>query len=152
MRCNRLNFQVTEGIGFLGLRLLLAWEFFEAGMEKWNGQNWFSQIQDQFPFPLNYIPTDLSWGLAMGAELVLPFLLVLGLFTRFSSFVLATLIAVAWYSLHADAGYNVCDNGYKLVLIYLVMLIPLITQGAGTLSLDSALRKKYSTNKWLKYL
>ena len=33
-----------EGLGVLGLRLFLAYEFFEAGLEKWRGQNWFADI------------------------------------------------------------------------------------------------------------
>lgn len=31
------------------LRLFLAWEFFESGLEKWNGANWFEQIHANFP-------------------------------------------------------------------------------------------------------
>lgn len=29
----------------LPLRLFLAWEFFESGLEKFNGSNWFGDIQ-----------------------------------------------------------------------------------------------------------
>ncbi|MDO5053796.1 MAG: DoxX family protein [Pasteurella oralis] len=143
---------VSTGIGLLGLRLFLAWEFFESGMEKLNGENWFMEVQDSFPFPFNLLPTDLSWLLAMSAELLLPIFLVLGLATRFSTLSLAILTAVAWYTVHAGAGYNVCSNGYKMALIYLVALLPLFTQGAGMLSLDSLLQRKFSTKNWLKFL
>ncbi|GJH42065.1 HvfX family Cu-binding RiPP maturation protein [Pasteurella canis] len=149
----RCYFQdISTGIGLLGLRLFLAWEFFESGMEKLNGENWFMEVQDSFPFPFNLLPADLSWLLAMGAELLLPVLLILGLSTRFSALSLAILTVVAWYTVHADAGYNVCNNGYKMALIYLVALLPLLTQGAGMLSLDSLLQRKFSAIKWLKFI
>ena len=48
----------------LGLRLLLAWEFWEAGMQKLRGENWFAGIQADFPFPFNLVPPDLSWAMA----------------------------------------------------------------------------------------
>ncbi|MGC6247221.1 DoxX family protein [Bisgaard Taxon 45] len=136
--------RIGTGIGLLGLRLFLAWEFFESGKEKWRGENWFMEIQESFPFPFNLIPSDLNWALAMGAELLLPFFLILGFFTRWSAFSLTVLTAVAWYSVHAGAGYNVCSNGYKMALIYIVTLLPLITQGAGIFAVDTLLQRKSS--------
>ncbi|HDR1021969.1 TPA: DoxX family protein [Pasteurella multocida] len=152
MTKNCKNQGIGTGIGLLGLRLFLAWEFFESGKEKWNGENWFMEVQDSFPFPFNIIPADISWNLAMGAEILLPLFLIFGFLTRFSALSLAILTSVAWYTVHADAGYNVCDNGYKMALIYLITLLPLITQGAGTLSLDSLIKKVNSTKDWLKFL
>ncbi|MNI58851.1 hypothetical protein D3C73_1139820 [compost metagenome] len=40
----------------LPLRLFLAWEFFESGLEKFNGSNWFGDIQGSFPFPFSLLP------------------------------------------------------------------------------------------------
>lgn len=141
-----------NGISFLVLRLFLAYEFFEAGLAKLNGENWFSSIQESFPFPFNALPADLNWAIATGAEILFPILLVFGLFTRFSTLALMILTAVAWYAVHAGLGYNVCGNGYKMALIYLVMFVPLLLQGAGTFSLDFLLQKKSSTKRWLKFL
>lgn len=143
---------LMTGFGLLVLRLFLAYEFFEAGLEKLNGENWFASIQDSFPFPFNVLPADLNWAIATGAEIILPILLVLGLFTRFSAIGLMILTAVAWYAVHAGNGYNVCDNGYKMALIYLVMLVPVLMQGVGALSLDFLLQKKHPTKTWLKFL
>lgn len=120
----------------LGLRLLLAYEFLESGLEKWRGENWFADIQDQFPFPFNLVPPEISWQIATWSELIAPALLVLGLGTRFASVSLIVLTMVAWASVHAGNGYNVCDNGFKLPLIYLVMFVPLLLSGPGKLSLD----------------
>lgn len=124
------------------LRLLLAYEFFEAGLEKLRGDNWFAHIQADFPLPLNLIPADISWQLATWAELLAPIALLLGLFTRFASSSLIVLTAVAWFSVHAGNGYNVCDNGFKLPLIYLAMLVPLLLSGPGRLSLDHWLAQR----------
>ena len=46
------------------------------------------------------------------------------------------LTAVAWYAVHAGYGYTISEGGYKLALMFIVMLLPLLGQGAGKLSLD----------------
>lgn len=144
-----LKLRIVEGLDRLGayiaaipLRLFLAWEFWEAGVIKFQGENWFGEVASQFPFPFNVIPVSLSWNLAMWTELLAPIGLVLGLGTRFWAVALIVLDVVAWYSVHAAHGYNVCDNGYKLPLIYLVMLIALLFSGPGRLSLDHWLRTR----------
>ena len=131
-----------KGISMLALRLFAAYEFGEAGLAKWRGENWFADIRDAFPFPFDLLPAGLSWNLAMGAELVVPVLLVLGLLTRLGALALMILTAVAWYAVHAGNGYNVCDNGYKMAFIYLLLLLPLLLQGAGEYSLDYLLFRK----------
>lgn len=131
-----------KGISMLALRLFAAYEFGEAGLAKWRGENWFADIRDAFPFPFDLLPAGLSWNLAMGAELVVPVLLVLGLLTRLGALALMILTAVAWYAVHAGNGYNVCDNGYKMAFIYLLLLLPLLLQGAGKYSLDYLLFRR----------
>lgn len=130
-------------LSMLILRLFAAYEFLESGLQKWNGENWFSEINSQFPFPFNIFPDSLNWNLAMYAELLLPVLLLLGLATRLSALGLIIVTAVAWAAVHAGLGYNVCDNGYKMALIYIVVLIPILLQGAGCLSLDALLKKRF---------
>ncbi|MCT8650799.1 DoxX family protein [Glaesserella parasuis] len=143
---------VLAGFGLLGLRLFVAYEFLEAGLEKWYGQNWFADIQEQFPFPFYLLPSEINWAFAMGAELLFPLLLVVGLFTRFSALGLSVLTIVAWYAVHSGMGYNVCQNGYKMALVYLVILAPLMFQGAGMVSVDFWLQKRFSAKlTWLKF-
>lgn len=134
----------------LVLRLFAAYEFLESGLQKWNGENWFSEINDQFPFPFNLLPDALNWNLAMYVELLLPILLLLGLATRLSALGLMVVAAIAWAAVHAGSGYNVCDNGYKMALIYIVVLIPLLLQGAGGWSLDTLLKKRFCPRCRLK--
>ncbi len=141
----------------LGLRLLLAWEFWEAGREKLAGSNWFMSIQDRFPFPFDRVPSDLSWSMATWFELIGGIALALGLATRFFAFSLLILTIVAIASVHWPAdwasarelllGYAITDKGhgnYKLPLIFLIMLLPLVLRGAGRASLDALLAR------WLK--
>lgn len=132
--------RLGQPLALLGLRLLLAWEFWQAGWGKLKGENWFADIQAALPFPFDRLPTEWSWALATWTELVAAVLLVLGLATRLGSLALVVLTGVAWASVHAGLGYNVCDNGWKLPLIYLVMLMPLLFGGAGRLSLDHWLK------------
>ncbi len=138
----RLN-QSGEYISMLGLRLLLAYEYWESGVAKYSGANWFSQIQDQFPFPFSIVPPEISWFIATWSELLGAVALVIGLGTRFFSASLIILTIVAWASVHAGNGYNVCSNGFKLPLIYLVMFIPLLFSGPGRLSLDHLISKRF---------
>lgn len=144
--CIQRGLGVLDGIGAwlpnLAIRFLLAYEFWEAGVKKLHGENWFAGIQEQFPFPFSIIPTDISWQLATWTELIGPAMLVLGLGTRFAGASLVILTIVAWASVHAGNGYNVCDNGYQLPLMYLVLFLPLLFQGAGKLSADYWIRKR----------
>lgn len=143
-----------SALGPLALRLLLAVEFGASGMEKFNGQNWFADIQSQFPFPFNVIPPDISWAMATFFELAGAAALVLGLGTRFFSIslIVVTVVATAavhwpqeWHSLAELAqGYVISDDGhgnYKLPLMYLVMFVPLLLSGPGTLSVDHLVRR-----------
>ena len=132
-----------ESLPQLGLRLLLAWEFGEAGWEKFNGENWFSHIEDKFPFPFNVVPVDISWQMAMWSELAGAAALVMGLATHFTTASLIVLDLVAWYSVHAGHGYNVCSNGFKLPLIYLILLLPLLFSGPGKASLDHLIKRRW---------
>ena len=137
-------------LGMLGLRLLLGWEFFESGLEKFRGENWFADIQDRFPFPFSIVPPQISWQMATWFEIVGGLALVLGLGTRFFGVSLLVLTVVATASVHWPAewttltelaqGYAITDQGhgnFKLPAIFLAMLLPLVLSGPGRLSLDA---------------
>ena len=137
---------VGDYFSMLALRLLLGYEFWESGVMKFNGDNWFPQIQDQFPFPFSTVPTDISWFIATWSELIGVVALVIGLGTRFFSVSLIILTIVAWASVHAGNGFIVCDNVYKLPLIYVVMFVPLLLSGPGKLSLDHLIVKRFNVS------
>ncbi len=141
---------VGEWLAPLGLRLLLAWEFWESGIEKYRGENWFSDIQSDFPFPFNIVPPDISWGMATWFELLGGLALLLGFGTRFFAFSLFVLTIVATSAVHWPMdwnsfkdllmGYAISNDGFgnfKLPLLFAAMLLPLIFRGAGKFSLDA---------------
>lgn len=142
-------------LGMLSLRLLLGWDFFESGLEKYYGTNWFADIQDRFPFPLNLVPPDISWQMSTWFELLGGVALVIGLGTRFFSVSLLILTVVAIASVHWPEmwsniselfmGYGFTDKGFgnfKLPVLFIGMLLPLILIGPGKLSVDHLIRRK----------
>lgn len=144
-----------DWVALLPIRLLMAYEFGRAGMMKFNGNNWFANVKDDFPFPFNVVPVEISWFLATWAELLGAVGLVLGLFTRFWAFslVILTIVAIAgvhwpddWSSLaELWKGYAVKNEGfgnYRVPTLFLAMLLPLVFIGPGKLSLDHLLQKK----------
>jgi putative oxidoreductase len=147
--CSYLN-RIGEWLPQLLLRFILAWEFGEAGFEKLHGSNWFADIS--FPFPINLLPPGLSWHIATYFEIIGAFALLFGLATRFFSLslIILTIVAIAAVHWPADwnslsellAGYRITDKAgdgfgnYKLPLLLLLMLFPLLFNGAGKLSLD----------------
>mgnify|MGYP001811881430 FL=1 len=143
----------------LGLRLILFWEFWEAGISKYRGENWFAEIpwadwQKGFPWPFSTLGPDLNWIAATAGELVFAILILLGLFTRFAAISLVVITGVATAAVHWPAQWNsfaqlwsgyvitADDAGnYKLPLLFLVMLLPLVFHGGGKISLDHLLLK-----------
>jgi putative oxidoreductase len=145
-----------DWVALMPIRLLLAFEYGKAGFTKFNGNNWFGNVQENFPFPFNVVPVDISWFLATWFEILGAFGLVLGLFTRFWAFSLVVLTIVAiggvhwpddWNSLaELWKGYAVSDKGfgnYRIPLLFIAMLVPLIFTGAGKLSVDHILAKQF---------
>jgi putative oxidoreductase len=148
----------VDGLGHwlapLGLRALLAYEYVEAGLEKLHGENWFAEIADKFPAPFSLLPANVNWAMATWVELIAGIALLVGLGTRYAAAALFVLTIVAIQAVHWPAewssfaelwrGYAITDDGfgnYKLPLIYLVMLLPLVFNGAGRLSVDHALAR-----------
>ena len=150
----RLN-GAGETIPPLVLRLIMGWEFYESGLEKLHGENWFADIQSRFPFPFDVVPASLSWGIATWFELIGAIMLWIGLGTRLFAFILLFLTFVATAAVHFPdmwamwgdllKGYAITDMGYgnyKLPLLFTVMLLPLIFNGGGKLSLDHLIARR----------
>ena len=141
-----------ETIPPLVLRLIMGWEFWESGIEKLHGENWFADIQQRFPFPFDRIPAGFSWTLSTWTEIVGAVLLWIGLGTRVAAFSLLFVTFVATAAVHwpdmwtmwsdLAKGYAITDMGhgnFKLPLLFAVMLLPLLFNGAGKASLDHLL-------------
>lgn len=139
------------------LRLILFWEFWEAGLTKLRGNNWFADIpwadwQKGFPWPFSMAPVEINWLAATWGELVFAALLGLGLFTRLAAVSLLVITAVATAAVHWPAqwdtlgalweGYVITAKeagNFKLPLLFMLMLMPLLFHGGGKLSVDQLL-------------
>jgi putative oxidoreductase len=143
-------------LGLLAVRVLMGWEYLEAGLEKFHGENWFADIQNQFPFPFNIVPPAISWQMATWFEIIGGAALIIGLGTRFFSLSLIILTVVATAAVHWPAewssfavlmkGYVITDAGFgnfKLPVLFLAMLTALLFYGPGKLSLDAFIRRRY---------
>lgn len=143
-------------VALLPIRLLMAYEFGKAGLTKFNGSNWFARFQDDFLFPFNYVPVEISWFMATWAEILGGICLFFGLFTRFwaLSLVIVSIVAISgvhwpddWNSLaELWKGYAITNKGFgnfRVPLLFIAMLIPLIFRGAGKVSLDHILAKRF---------
>jgi putative oxidoreductase len=143
------------------LRAILFWEFWESGITKYRGENWFADIpwadwQKGFPWPFSAMPTDINWFFATWGELVFAVALLLGLCTRFAAISLVVVTAVAAAAVHWPAqwgslgelwaGYAITAKGsagnFKLALLFVIMLLPLVFHGGGKLSLDHLLLRR----------
>ena len=148
-----------DWVALLPIRLLLAYEFGTAGLKKFNGNNWFANYQDNFLFPFNIVPVEISWFMATWAEILGAFCLIFGLFTRFWAFslIIVSIVAISgvhwpddWHSLselwesYAISRKSDAHGNFRVPLLFIAMLLPLVFRGAGKLSLDHILAKRFS--------
>ena len=153
-----------DWVALLPIRLLMAYEFGGAGLKKLNASDtlwgdvptWFANSLENFPFPISLFPASFNWFMVTWIEILGGFALVLGLFTRFWAFSLVivtwvAILGVHWpddYSSLAELwkGYAVSNEGfgnYRIPLLFMAMLLPLVFKGAGKLSLDHILARRF---------
>jgi len=140
----------------LGLRLLLAYEFYSAGMMKagvdGGAPGWFAG--KDFPVPFGLFPAGMNWNMLYVTEIVAGLALMFGLFTRFFAFSLVIVTTIAIVSTHwPDSydslaelwkGYVVSGDGFgnfRIPALFLAMLFPLVFMGSGKLSIDHLILK-----------
>ncbi|WED21797.1 DoxX family protein [Vibrio sp. JC009] len=121
----------------LFLRLWVAWVFFQSGLNKlsaWDSTLYLFQLEYQVPL----LHWELAAYLATATELALPVFLALGLLTRLTTVVLFlfNIVAVISYPVLWEQGF------YDHQLWGLMLAISIIW-GAGSLSLDQLIRKKF---------
>ncbi|WP_419773733.1 DoxX family protein [Halarcobacter sp.] len=87
----------------------------------------------------NGLPEFLAYGVYLG-ELVVPILLIIGLYTRISSFIYATTMAFAIYLAHASYILETsAKTGALLIetpLLFMLGAVALMFLGAGKISVD----------------
>lgn len=112
------------------LRIMTALLFMQHGLQKIVG--WPPSEWDQ--------PEIMSLlGVAGLLELIGGALLVIGLFTRPTAFVLSGFMAVAYFLVHASQNFMPILNGGELPILYCFVFLYLVFAGAGSWSLDAKL-------------
>jgi putative oxidoreductase len=142
-----------DWIAPLGLRLLLAYEFYSAGTMKAGVDGtpgWFAN--KAFPPPFDWLSAGINWTMVTWTEILAGLALLFGLFTRAAAFALVAVTTIAIVSTHWPEswssltelwkGYAVSDDGFgnfRIPMLFLAMLLPLVFAGGGKLSLDHLL-------------
>ena len=70
-------------------------------------------------------------------ELVGGILIVIGLFTRPTAFILSGFMAVAYFVAHAPQGFHPINNGGELAIMFCFVFLYLAVAGAGPWSIDA---------------
>ena len=123
----------------LPLRLIAGIIFTAHGAQKlfaWFG-GYGLEATGQWMESIGITPGYLMALMAGSAEFFGGLLLIVGLLTRPTSFVLAMTMAVAIVTVHLEHGLFMSNNGYEFALTLLAISISLMVSGAGKLSLDN---------------
>ncbi len=123
----------------LPLRLIAGIIFTAHGAQKlfaWFG-GYGLEATGQWMESIGITPGYLMALMAGSAEFFGGLLLIVGLLTRPTSFVLAITMAVAIVTVHLEHGLFMSNNGYEFALTLLAISISLMVSGAGKLSLDN---------------
>ncbi|HSS66817.1 MAG TPA: DoxX family protein [Gammaproteobacteria bacterium] len=118
----------------LGLRAGVAAVFFKSGLSKI--ANWELTVQlfaEEYAVPL--LPPELAAYLATAAELACPALLIIGLGARFGALALLGMTAVIQIFVYPES--------WAEHLLWASIFVYVLTQGAGKLSLDYAIKRVY---------
>ena len=83
------------------------------------------------------VPITSMGGIAGVIELVFGILLVIGLFSRLSAFILSGLTAAAYFIAHMPQGFYPMLNGGELVALYSFAFLYLAAAGPGPWSVDA---------------
>ena len=131
---------ITDKTGdfvLLFVRFLLAYGFYHPALLKLRDINSVGQWFEGMNYPLPY----LNAYLATGTEVAGVFLLFLGLGTRIITVPLIITMLVAITTVHWGNGFDAGNNGSEIPLYYIAMLLVLLANGAGKISLDRLFRK-----------
>lgn len=128
---------LLQAPALLAARCYVAWIFFSAGLAKlkdWESTLFLFQYEYQVPL----LSPELAAYAGTAGEIILPILLVLGLFGRVAGIGISFVNVVAVLSLS-----DIPVAAYNLHLVWGAVALPIIFWGAGALSLDHLLEKKF---------
>lgn len=136
-----MNREKAVQITYFLLRVVAGWMFFQAGCAKIFG--WFGGMPPGSP------PFELMTQMGIGAllELVGGLLIMVGLFTRPTAFILSGEMAVAYWQFHfggMGGGWPQQNHGVAAVL-YCFIFLYMAARGGGAWSLDERIFGKRGT-------
>jgi putative oxidoreductase len=112
------------------LRVIAGLLFLAHGLTKlvgWPATAYFPETVPLFSF----------MGLTGALEILGGVLIVLGLFTRITAFVMAGMMAVAYFMAHAPQGFHPIQNGGELAIMFCFVFLYLAATGPGPVSIDA---------------
>src|SRR5574344_2238636 len=132
---NKLSCALNEDIGKLILRVSIAGLMLFHGFFKlFNGIDGIKFLVTQAG-----LPECIAYVVYLG-EMVFPIVIIVGLFTRISSFFFALTMVFAIFLAHSNDLFSLGKTGgpvIELALIYLLTSVSIMFIGAGKISLDA---------------
>ena len=81
-------------------------------------------------------------GLSGPLELILGFLVLIGLFSRPAAFLAAGFCAVGYWAVHGTQALLPIQNGGETIALYCFVFLYLVAAGPGPWSVDAMMRRK----------
>ena len=141
--------KAASGLDFLSpvadvvIRCYVAWEFFKSGLTKI--QSWeTTKVLFEYEYNVPLLPSGTAALLGTVAELVLPVLLAVGLFTRLAGIGLFVFNIVAVYAYWAFLGSADGTAGLNQHIYWGLLLLVPIFHGPGKLAVDQLLKRLLS--------
>ncbi|RBQ32061.1 GntR family transcriptional regulator [Arcobacter sp. FW59] len=123
-----------DDIGKLILRLTLGILMIFHGLNKLNGIDGIKSL-----IVSNGLPQFLAYGVYLG-EIIVPILIIIGFYTRISSFIYASTMVFAIYLAHSSQIFALNEKTGGLIielqLLFMFGAVALMFLGAGKISLD----------------
>ncbi len=121
-------------------KVLSVLRFFAGFLMLWHGS------QKLFGFPPSAgsgeMPAFIKYG-AGGIEFFGGILIMIGLFTRWSSFLLSGTMAVAYWMAHGTSAFLPIQNKGELAVLCCFVYLYLFFAGGGSWSVDNSIKKNW---------
>ncbi|MBI2623815.1 MAG: DoxX family protein [Candidatus Liptonbacteria bacterium] len=124
----------NRDLGILFVRIAVGVVFLHAGWGK---------LSDMAPVVTGFVGMGFpAWvaHLVAYCEFLGGIAVLLGIFVRYAGIILAVIMLVAFWKVHAANGFSLANGGYEYVFVLFFSALALVTQGAGKYSLARFLR------------
>jgi putative oxidoreductase len=133
-----MNLQKAREATYFLLRVVAGFLFFQSGCVIVLG--WFGGMPGMPPGSTMALSTQMGFGGLL--QLVGGILLIVGLFTRPTAFLLSGEMAVAYWQFHAPNGTWPLQNQGVPAAIFCFLFLYMAAEGGGAWSLDALLRRR----------